>query len=235
VNGGHETLLDTELIVDDLGQRGEAVSGARSVGDNIHVSGIGIVVDTIDEHWGVILGWGGEDDLLDTSSQVTLNGLLGEENTSGFAKVVDTGLGPLNLGWISISKDLDFLSIDNEAVLTDLDGSWESSVDRVELEKILKVLEALSWSVNGNNASLVLLSHEGGSEDESTDSSESIDTHLGDHGLVEVVIRGSHDWGTVDSWGGVHLGGRSGGLLCGVLHADGLGGIETGWSWSLEH
>lgn len=235
MDGGHETLLNSESVVDDLGEWGEAVGGARSVGDNVHVSGVGLVVDTIDEHWGVILGWGGEDDLLDTGSQVTLNGLLGEENTSGLAKVVNTGLGPLDLGWVSISEDLDLLSVDNEALITDLDGSWESSVDRVELKKIFKVLETLSWSVDGNDAGLVLLSHESRSEHQSTDSTETVDTHLGDHGLVEVVIGGSHDWGSADSWGGAHLGRGSGSLLGGVLHANGLGSVETSWSWALEH
>lgn len=33
VDGGHESLLNSELVVEDLGERSEAVCGARSVGD----------------------------------------------------------------------------------------------------------------------------------------------------------------------------------------------------------
>lgn len=33
MDGGHQSLLNSELVVEDLGQRSEAVCGARSVGD----------------------------------------------------------------------------------------------------------------------------------------------------------------------------------------------------------
>jgi len=33
--GGHEPRLDTEGVVEDLGDRGEAVGSARRVGDNV--------------------------------------------------------------------------------------------------------------------------------------------------------------------------------------------------------
>lgn len=81
MDGGHETFLNSEFIVDDLGEWGKAVGGARSIGNNIHVAGVSIVVNTINERWRVILGWSSEDDLLDTTLEVTLNGLLGKENT----------------------------------------------------------------------------------------------------------------------------------------------------------
>ena len=33
MDSGHETLDNAKLVIDDLGQRSKAVSGARSVGD----------------------------------------------------------------------------------------------------------------------------------------------------------------------------------------------------------
>lgn len=53
VDGGHETLNNTEVIVDDLGQWGKAVGGARSVGEDVDVWGVLVLVDTNDEHWSV--------------------------------------------------------------------------------------------------------------------------------------------------------------------------------------
>lgn len=40
VHGGHQTFFDAKLVVDNLDQRSQAVSGARSVGDNLLVVGI---------------------------------------------------------------------------------------------------------------------------------------------------------------------------------------------------
>lgn len=53
VDSGHETLLNTVGIVDDLGQWGKAVGGARSVGENVDVGGVLVLVDTDNEHWGI--------------------------------------------------------------------------------------------------------------------------------------------------------------------------------------
>jgi hypothetical protein len=53
VNGGHETLNDAELVVQDLGEGSQAVGGARSVGQDVDVLGVLVEVDTADEHGGV--------------------------------------------------------------------------------------------------------------------------------------------------------------------------------------
>ena len=50
VDGGHETLNETPVVVDDLGERSQAVGGARSVGDDGVFALVGLVVDTHDEH-----------------------------------------------------------------------------------------------------------------------------------------------------------------------------------------
>jgi hypothetical protein len=40
VHGGHQTLDDAEFVVQDLGQRGKAVGGARSVEKDVDVLGV---------------------------------------------------------------------------------------------------------------------------------------------------------------------------------------------------
>jgi hypothetical protein len=50
VDGGHKTLNETPVVVDDLGERSQAVGGARSVGDDGVFALVGLVVDTHDEH-----------------------------------------------------------------------------------------------------------------------------------------------------------------------------------------
>jgi len=70
VDSGHQALDDTELVVDDLGERGQAVGCAGSVGDDGVLGVICLQVDTTDEHWG-ISGRSGDDDLLGTTLQVS--------------------------------------------------------------------------------------------------------------------------------------------------------------------
>jgi hypothetical protein len=53
VDSGHETFLNTVVVVDDLGQWSKAVGGARSVGEDIDVGGVLVLVDTDDEHRGI--------------------------------------------------------------------------------------------------------------------------------------------------------------------------------------
>ena len=78
VDSGHETLNDTELVVDDLSKGSKTVGCARSVGDDRVLGVVLVEVDTADEHGG-ISGGGGDDDLLGTTLQVGRG--PGEERT----------------------------------------------------------------------------------------------------------------------------------------------------------
>ena len=69
VDGGHQTLDDTVLVVDDLGERGQAVGCAGSVGDDGVLGVVSIQVDAANEHWG-ISGRSGDDDLFGAALQV---------------------------------------------------------------------------------------------------------------------------------------------------------------------
>jgi len=70
VDGGHQALDDTELVMDDLGERCQAVGCARSVGDDGVLGVICVQVDTTDEHWG-ISGRSGDDNLLGATLQMS--------------------------------------------------------------------------------------------------------------------------------------------------------------------
>jgi hypothetical protein len=64
MNGGHETVDDAELVIEDLRHRGETVRRAGCVRDEVHGRIICLVVDAHDEHRGRVFGRGGHDDLL---------------------------------------------------------------------------------------------------------------------------------------------------------------------------
>lgn len=70
VNGAHEAFDDAKFVVDDLGERGEAVGGTGGVGDDSVLGVICIKVDTTYKH-GCICGRCRDDDLLCTTFQVS--------------------------------------------------------------------------------------------------------------------------------------------------------------------
>lgn len=77
MDSGHQTLNNVKVVMDDLGERGQAVGSAGSVGNNLHVLLVSFKVDTADKHGGISRG-GGDDDLLGTSLQVSLQHLIEE-------------------------------------------------------------------------------------------------------------------------------------------------------------
>src|ERR1700712_2955317 len=99
VDGGHETLNDGVLVVDDLGKRSQAVSCARGVGDNIDIRLVGLLVDSHDIHGG-ICRWSRDNDLLGTSLEMGLCLIGGGEDTSRLDDVVGTSLRPRDVGGI---------------------------------------------------------------------------------------------------------------------------------------
>ncbi len=111
---GHETLDDTELFVDDGGERGQAVGGARGVGDNVVLLAVRIRIHANHKHGGIILGRGRDDDLLGSSSNVGLGLHAVHKHTSALADVFDASLAPWDVGWILLRSPVDDTAIDDE-------------------------------------------------------------------------------------------------------------------------
>jgi len=120
VDGGHETFLNSELVVEDLGDGSQAVGGAGGVGDDVHVLGILLLVDTHHEHGG-IGGGGGDDDLLGTTFVVSICLIEGGEDASRFDDVFSTSAAPGDGFRLHLVEDLDLVSVDNEVIAFSVD------------------------------------------------------------------------------------------------------------------
>jgi hypothetical protein len=162
VNSGHETFDDSELVVQDLGERSQTVGGARGVG-NDGSSGISLVVYSHDVHGGISRR-SRDDDLLGASLQVSRSLFNSGEDSSRLADYIGSYRSPGNVFGVSLGKELDLLSIDNEAVSVNGDFSGKSSVNRVVLELISSVLNGQEGIVNGNNVSASALNSSAGDE-----------------------------------------------------------------------
>jgi len=180
VDSGHEGFLNLELVVDGLDHRGKTVGGTGSTGDEVLRSIVHFLVDTHDNGLGVILGGSGVDDLLGTSINDGLGLLLGEENTGGLADVVSTQGTPADLLGVTAAGSLDLLSVENKEVSINLNGLLGLSVDGVVLVLVGHVVGGGRTGVNGGEVDVGVLHHDTG--DETSDTSESVNTHTSGHG-----------------------------------------------------
>lgn len=177
VNGGHETLDDGELVVDNLGERSQAVGCARSVGDDMSLAVVGLLVDTHHVHGGISRR-SRDDDLLGTTLQVGGGLLGGGEDTGRLDDVLGTSVLPGDGGRVPLGVELDGLTVDDKVVALNLDVTLELTVGRVVLEHVLGVLGLNEGVVHGNDLDVRVL--DSIAEDDTTDTAESVDTNL-DH------------------------------------------------------
>lgn len=79
MDSSHESLLNSPVVVEDLGHGSQAVGSAGSVGYDVHVAGVEIVVNSHNKNGRLITGRGRQDDFLGSTSQVLSSRLgLGE-------------------------------------------------------------------------------------------------------------------------------------------------------------
>lgn len=188
VDSGHETADNTEFVVEGLGDGGEAVSGAGSVGDAKVLVLELVSVDTADDGGiAVILGGNSDDDLLGTSLDVAIITVLNTiralaEDTGGFDNNIDVQGSPWEiLGTAFLTKDNNEVFTDHDVTVrfTVLNGLVELAEDRVPLQKVSEGL-ARSKIVDGNDLEdLGVLAED--TEDNTTNTTETVNSYTNDH------------------------------------------------------
>ena len=180
VDGGHEGLLNAELVVDGLDHGGETVGGARGARDEVLGAIVGLVVDADDNGEGVVLGGGGVDDLLGATVDDGLGLLLGEEDAGRLADVVSVEGTPADLLGVAAAGGLDLLAVEDKEVAVDLDGSLGDAVDGVVLVLVGHVVGGGGTGVDGVEVGRIVIHDDAG--DETADTAETVDAHAGGHG-----------------------------------------------------
>ena len=144
VRGGHRTLDDAELVVDHLGERRQAVGGARRVGDNVGrvVVLVGVHTDDVGRDVGA-LGRGGDNNLLGAGLDVLARARAVEEDARTFDDDVDAHFLPRQVERVAIGHNLDDVTIDGDrGVVDNLDVRLERTQDGVVLEQVRRRLGA---------------------------------------------------------------------------------------------
>ena len=122
VDRGHEALLDAEAVVQDLGQRREAVRGAGRVRDDRLRTVVLVLVRADDDGEVLVLGRRGDDDLLGaTLVDVLARALVGVGEEAGrLDDDVDAEVLPRQLAGVALGEGLDDLAVDRDALVGDL-------------------------------------------------------------------------------------------------------------------
>ena len=182
VDRGHEAALDAEGVVENLGDGREAVRRAGGVGDDV-LTGVGRVVDAVDEHRGRVLGRSGHDDLLGTGGDVSASLLIGEEEARGLDDDLGADVAPGESGGILLGRETDLLAVNDEIRALDGDLVLEDAVDGVVLEHIREVI-GIEEVVDADDLDVVREVLYRSAEDHATNAAEAVDTNLDSHFFV---------------------------------------------------
>mmetsp|Transcript_50682 Transcript_50682/g.83391 ORF Transcript_50682/g.83391 Transcript_50682/m.83391 type:complete len:379 (-) Transcript_50682:25-1161(-) len=188
VDGGHQTLLDSDALLQQHMDDGrQAVGGAGGVGHHVVVRLVVLrVVHATDQGLQVTLSRGRDDDLLGARLDVS-GGLLSlHKETSRLNHIFHAHVLPRQgLGSLTAGLDaLDLVAVHNQLVLLpNLHVVLEATVHRVILHLVGEVLRICGHIHHANHIQLgskqVLVAN--GLEDHATNASESVDANLRGH------------------------------------------------------
>ena len=132
VDGGHQATDDTDMLVQHLGDRREAVGGAGGVRNHGVRGAQHIVVDAVD-HRGVdiVAAWRGDHDLLRAAREVRRGLRLAGEEARTLEHKIDAELAPRELRGVALRQHLDAIAVDHHRVALDRDRTGELAVRRV--------------------------------------------------------------------------------------------------------
>ena len=180
---GHEALSDAPVVVQNLGQRSQAVGGAGSVGNKVHIAGVLILVDAHDEHRGIVLGGGAHNDLLGAGGEMALRLFLGQEQAGGFDDIFSADLAPGQIFFFALAENSDLAAIDDQGMIGVGNFAVKLAVDRVILEHISHIIRR-DEVVDADNFNIGM--RKTGAENQTADAAKTIDTNF-NHDYLQIV------------------------------------------------
>src|SRR3990167_2555493 len=181
VHGGHQAALDAPVVVQHLGHGGQAVGGARGVGDD-GLASVLFMVHAEHEHGRVVLGGSGHQHLLGTGGQVLIGAGLVQEQAGGLNHDVGTDFVPPQVRGVTLLRQADLLAVHDQGVALDRDFALEAAVHAVVLEHKGQVV-GLEQVVDAHDFDVREVLHRS-AEHHAADAAEAVDANLDRHSSI---------------------------------------------------
>ena len=165
---GHQALGNAKVVVHHLGQRGQAVGGARRVGDD-GLARVLVLVHAHDKH-GRVGGGRRNDDGLGAALEVGGRRLGLGEDARRFDDKVGAGRGPRDGGRVALGEHGDVLAAHGQAAGAALSGLGQDAVHGVVLQHVRGVVALDERVVDGHDFHVVALQAD--AQDEAADAAE---------------------------------------------------------------
>src|SRR6266550_2325033 len=137
VNRREEAFLDSEFVIEDFGDRRQAVRRARRVRDDVVLLRIEfLLVDPEHDRLVLVLRGGRDDDVLRPGVEVRLRFCRIGEETCRLHDDVDLELFPWQLGRVALLEHPDLAAVDDERIPCRRDLALIFAVVRVVLEEV---------------------------------------------------------------------------------------------------
>ncbi len=141
VHRGHQALLDAEAVLKHLGYRRQAVGGAARVGDDLVL--LRIEDPTVDAQHnrravrsGLSAERSGDDDVLRAGGEVGARLLHAAEHPGRLDDDVHAQVLPRQSGRVALGVHREFVPVDNQLAVLDLNRAAEASVVAVVLQQV---------------------------------------------------------------------------------------------------
>ena len=172
MDGGHETILDAEAVLQDLGDGSQAVGGAGGVGDIGHVGGVLFVVDAHDKHGSVVLGGSANDHVAGAGLDVALAQLRGQVLAGGLHDELGVRALPGDILGFHLAEDGDPAAVDDQGALLRVHGAGKLAVDGVIAQHIGHVIRGHEGIVDGHDLNILPLLR--GAENQTADAAKAV-------------------------------------------------------------
>src|SRR6266700_6150202 len=187
VNGGHGAAVDTESVLQNLGDGREAVRGARGIRDHIVRRGIVRLVIYAENKSRVRpVGGRGDNHFFHRRAKVFLRvNALGEE-AGRFHNNVRADGRPIDLGGVLHLENLKALTIHGDGVIRVRDVVRQIAEDGVVLQKVREGLR-IGDVVDGDKLNVLVV--ERGAHDVASGAAEAVDADLDGHSFLRWVCQ----------------------------------------------
>ncbi|MPM92558.1 hypothetical protein SDC9_139693 [bioreactor metagenome] len=179
MDGGHQAFLDAEVLMQNLGDGGQAVGGAGGVGHKLHVGGVLLVVDAHDEHRGVVLGGSAHDHVLRARIDVALALFLCQVLPGTLADILRPRVAPGNAAHFLLRVHGNAPPIDNQRPVLMGHLALKPAVNRVIAQHIGHIVRGHERIVHRHN--LHIVPGLGDAENQTTNAAEAINSNLNLH------------------------------------------------------